>query len=82
MLSIQMVITDNGDGSNGTHWVTDPVVIDKMQEFADEGHEAFASGDGLQVQTLEFPEGFDIDAFIKTNHLSITTLEDLEGYDY
>ena len=82
MPSIQMVITDNGDGSNGIHWVTDPDVIDKMQELADEGNEAFSSGDGLQVQTLIFPPEFDIDAFIKTNHLSITTLEDMEGYDY
>lgn len=82
MPAIQMVITDNGDGSSGIHWVTDPAVIDKMEELADEGHEAFASGGGLQVQTLEFPEGFDIDAFIKTNHLSITTLGDMEGYDY
>lgn len=82
MPSIQMVITDNGDGSNGIRWVTDPAVIDKMQELARAGHETFASGDGLQVRTFIFPPEFDIDAFIKTNHLSITTLEDMERYDY
>ena len=82
MLSIHMVITDSGDGSNSIQWVTDPDVIDKMEELADDGHEAFASGDGLQVKTLEFPEGFDIDAFVKTNHLNITTLEDMADYDY
>ena len=82
MPSIQMVITDNGDGSNGIHWVTDPGVIDKMQELADDGDERFAVCGALQVQTLIFPPEFDIDAFIKTNHLSIITLEDMEGYDY
>lgn len=77
-----MVITGNCDGSNSIQWVTDQAVIDKMEELADEGDECYASGDGLQVQTLEFPEGFDIDAFVKTNHLNITTLEDMADYDY
>lgn len=82
MPSIQMVITDSGDGSNGIHWVTDPAVIDKMQEFADEGNETFASGDGLQLHTLIFPPDFDLDSFVKVNRISLTNLEDMEGYDY
>jgi hypothetical protein len=48
-----------------------------MEELADEGDEIYASGDGLQVRTLVFPDGFDVDAWVKTNDLRVKTLEDL-----
>ena len=82
MPSIQMVITDSGDGSNGIHWVADPAVIDKMQELADDGDECFASGDGLQVRTLAFPADFDLETFMKVNRIRLTKMSDMEDYDY
>jgi len=78
MTKIYMVITDSGDGSNGIQWVTDEDVLEKMEELADEGDESYASGDGLQSRVLVFPEGFDLKAWMKTNHLSLTTIEDMD----
>lgn len=76
--SIDLVITNSGDGSNGIRWVIDEEVIALMEEMADEGDERYASGDGLQVRTLRFPTPFDRDQFIKLNHISVVTLKDLE----
>ena len=73
-----MVITNCGDGSNSIQWVTDKDVLEKMEELADEGDEGYASGDGLQSRVLVFPEGFDLEAWMKTNHLSLTTMEDMD----
>ncbi len=78
MKTISMVITDSGDGSNGIHWVTDEAVLDKMQDLADEGDEQYASGDGLQVTNLGFPDDFDMDLFLKLNHIDVTTLEEMD----
>ncbi len=72
-----MVITNNGDGSNGVEWVIDDKVIDRMEDLADDGDESYASGDGLQVNTLLFPDGFDIQAWIRMNSLSLTTIESM-----
>ena len=72
-----MVITNNGDGSNSIEWVTDDKVIDRMEDLADDGDERYASGDGLQVNTLLFPDGFDIQAWIRMNSLSLTTIESM-----
>jgi len=76
-VQVHMVITNSGDGSNGIRWVTDDKVLDQMQELADDGDETYASGDGLQVKTLTFPDDFDLEAFMKLNHLSLTTLKDM-----
>ena len=72
-----MVITNNGDHSNGVKWVIDDKVIDRMEDLADDGDECYASGDGLQVNTLLFPDGFDIQAWIRMNSLSLTTIESM-----
>lgn len=77
---IYYVICDAGDGSNFIRWTTDTDVVDKMRELADSGDETYASGDGLQEYDLQFPDDFDLDAWIKKNHISITTLEDLKRY--
>ena len=82
MKQIHMITTDNGDGSNDTLWVTDDAVVDRALELVDEGNETFASGDGLQVKTLYFPDDFDLEDWIKVNHISITTIEGIEKYDY
>ena len=81
MTKVHMVIVNCGDGSNSIDWVIDEAVIDRMQELADNGEETYASGDGLQVKTLNFPDSFDVQAWLKTNYLSLTTMKDIENYD-
>ncbi len=78
MSKIYMVITNSGDGSNGVQWVLDENVLEKMEALADDGDESYASGDGLQSRKLVFPDGFDLEAWMKTNHLSLTTMEDMD----
>jgi hypothetical protein len=78
MKTISMVITNSGDGSNGVRWVTDPDVLDIMEERADDGDETYASGDGLQVTGLGFPDDFDMDRWMKLNCIKVTTVEDFE----
>ena len=75
--TIHMVITNCGDGSNSIQWATDSAVIDQMEKLADEGDESYASGDGLQVKTLFFPDGFDLAYWLKLNSIHLTILEDL-----
>lgn len=78
MTTLYMVITNGGDGSNGTHWVFDPAVIDRMEELADDGDESYASGGGLQCLNLIFPDDFDMAAWMEQNYLSETTLADMD----
>lgn len=81
-VKITYVISDSGDGSQAINWVTDQKVLDKMQELADAGDSSYASGDGLQKRELYFPDGFDLDAWVKVNHISLTTLEDVDRDPY
>jgi hypothetical protein len=78
-VKISCVITNRGDGSNGLLWVTDPAVVALMQQKADEGNECYASGDGLQVWELVFPDGFDLGVWLISNNISLMTLEDIIG---
>lgn len=75
-VKITYVITDCGDGSNSVRWVIDPAVLEKMEELAEEGDETYASGDGLQARELTFAEGFDIQDWLKVNHLHEFTMND------
>ena len=77
---IYFVISDNGDGSNAINWVLDYEVIEKMREVAESGDSRYSSGDGLQEYSLEFPEDFDIDAWIKANYIYINMMEDVESF--
>lgn len=77
MKSIKFVIVDNGDGSNGILWVIDKEVLERMQEMADFGEQRYASGDGLQVQTLFFPDNFNLEDWIFLNKIHLTTMQDL-----
>lgn len=72
-----MVITNCGDGSNSIEWVVDDAVLDRMEEMADDGDETYASGDGLQVSTLVFPDGFDLTSWMQINCIDPTTMDDL-----
>ena len=74
---IHFVITNGGDGSNGIQWVLDDAVLDKMEELVDDGDESYASGEGLQVRTLSFPEGFDLANWLSANNIRITGLNDV-----
>ncbi len=77
---VYFVISDNGDGSNAINWVLDYEVIEKMRELADSGDSQYSSSEGLQEYSLEFPEDFDIDAWIKANYIYINTMEDVEDF--
>lgn len=77
MKLVYMVITNSGDGSNGVRWVLDEKVIERMEELADDGDETYASGDGLQVKRMIFPDDFDLLGWMGTNHFYETTLDDL-----
>lgn len=77
MTKIYMVITNSGDGSNGIQWVTDEDVLQKMEDLVDDGDESYSSGEGLQSRKLIFPDDFDLAAWMKTNHLSVTTMADM-----
>jgi hypothetical protein len=79
-VSINFVITNGGDGANGVHWVLDEEVLDRMEQLAEDGEETYASGDGLQVHTLVFEDGFDLDSWIKLNSIRLTTMEDMSKY--
>lgn len=77
---IYFVISDNGDGSNAINWVLDYEVLEKMREVAESGDSQYSSGEGLQEYSLEFPEDFDIDAWIKANYIYINMMEDVESF--
>jgi hypothetical protein len=77
---IYFVISDCGDGSNAINWVLDYEVIEKMREIAESGDSQYSSSEGLQEYSLEFPEDFDIDAWIKANYIYINTMEDVESF--
>lgn len=65
MKKITMVITDNGDGSNGMCWVMDPNVLKRMNKLANERDETYMSGDGLQARSLLFPDDFNLEEWMK-----------------
>ena len=81
MKHIYFVLSDAGDGSNSVEWVTDRAVIDKMRDLASTGDSWYSSGDGLQKHSLQFPDDFDLDSWIKLNRLCITTMEDMEDME-
>lgn len=64
---IYMVITNCGDGSNGIQILKTPAAVDRVQYLAEEGDEDYASGDGLQITELKFPDEFALDAWVIEN---------------
>ena len=77
--TIYLVITSNGDGSNGLKWTDDSEVVGRMRERAEEGDDKYSSGDGLQVKRLTFPAEFNVYAWLASNGLYITTAVDVDG---
>lgn len=64
---IYMVITNCGDGSNGIQILKSEKALARVQELADEGREVYASGDGLQLRELTFPDEFALNAWVIEN---------------
>lgn len=54
--TVYLVITDNGDGSNGIEFYCDPGSIAKLSAWEYAGSSKYASGDGLQVVKLQVPD--------------------------
>lgn len=75
MISIYMVITNCGDGSNSIEWhkTMSPEKADKLENS---DLERYSSGDGFQCTELKFPDGFDLELFAEVNY--ITWFEDEE----
>lgn len=78
MKILSMIITNSGDGSNGISWTNNQFVLDRMEQLADAGDEAWASGDGLQVTQFKFPDDFDLDSWLSINGIELTTLEEFD----
>ncbi len=64
---IYMVITNCGDGSNGIQILKTQAAVNRAHSLADEGYEQYASGDGLQITELKFPDEFALDAWVIEN---------------
>ena len=62
-----MIITNAGDGSNGIQILKTQAALDRVQCLAEEGDEDYASGDGLQITELKFPDEFALDAWVIEN---------------
>lgn len=69
---IWMVITNSGDGTNGIQILKTQAAVDQVNLLAEEGDEDYASGDGLQITELKFPDEFALDAWV---------IENFYGYD-
>jgi hypothetical protein len=75
---IYMIIRDSGDGGQTIDIVKNEEVLDRMAELADTGCSGYSSGDGLQCRKITFPDGFDVDAWVKAHFYDYITLEDLK----
>ena len=64
---IFMVIGNAGDGTNFIQMIKSQKALDLVQNRADEGDERYASGDGLQVRELKFPDEFALDTWVAEN---------------
>lgn len=63
MKQAHYIIRDNGDGSQGINWYkgsefTEDELLDSAEN---DKYDTYASGDGVQLTTLEFPDSFDLD---------------------
>lgn len=64
---IWMVIGNCGDGTNFVEIIKTQRVLDLVNRLANEGDERYASGEGLQVRKLKFPDEFAMDAWVSDN---------------
>lgn len=82
MTKFYLVTSSGGDGSYCLEWVTDENVIRAMHKLADEGDETYATGDGLAVREIVWPDSASVslEEWFKINKISVTTMEDLMEY--
>lgn len=64
---VYMIICNSGDGSNHVQIVKTENAMRRLYEQAEAGEEQYASGDGLQVTELKFPDEFAMDAWVIEN---------------
>ena len=63
MQSVYTIIRDNGDGSQSVEWYRgSDFKRDELIEAADaDKYNSYASGDGVQLYQLRFPDDFNLD---------------------
>jgi hypothetical protein len=66
---IYMVITNNGDGSNGIQILQTERALAHLDNLAEQGYETYASGEGLQYYELCFPDEFALGAWVNMNFM-------------
>lgn len=63
MTTVFATLKNYGDGFSGICWFDGrEVCIEELLELAEYDPETWAGGNGLQVDALVFPEGFNFDA--------------------
>lgn len=70
MKSVYMVICDCGDGSQSIEW--HKTWSDEKRSTLEDGdtYDRYASGDGLQMTELKFPDVLNLDAWAKINFIT------------
>lgn len=66
MKSVFLVICNCGDGSQSIEWhkTMSAEKFSKMEDL-----DWYQSGEGVQVTELKFPDDFDLETFVKQNHI-------------
>lgn len=77
---IYMVICNSGDGSNHIQILKSQAAVDRVNVLAEEGDEIYASGDGLQIRELNFPDEFAVDAWVLENFYGYADDDVLDHY--
>lgn len=69
MQTIYTVICDNGDNTQTVEWRKNwsDEILTKLENNR---YEAYASGDGVQMTELKFPDSFDLDEFAMANYIT------------
>lgn len=60
MITVYLVISNNGDGSSSIQWFKN-TTIKELELMEEEDPELWSSGDGLQIQELTFPDNFNFE---------------------
>lgn len=63
MQQVHYIISDNGDGSQSVEWYKGTAFTAKqlIESAENDRYNSYASGDGVQLTTLEFPDNFNLE---------------------
>jgi len=63
MQEVHYIITNNGNGSNSVEWYKGcTCTAEQLIKAAEtDKYDSYASGDGVQLTTLEFPNNFNLE---------------------